>query len=152
MVLDHDTITNTGCCKIHLSSSCYSTTYNTCTRGLHWPTFSAQPVAIPEKIKPGALGWPNPYFVGPSPSSAYLKYYVTVDNSGCSLGRKWENAQNRWAALVSCSCIRSLEFSAIGHSVITFFNCFTPPAEDISLSQIIPSHSIVSPYTPSWSQ
>ena len=38
------------------------------------------------------------------------------------------------------------------HSVITFFNCFPPPAEDISLSQIIPSHSIVSPYTPSWSQ
>ena len=58
----------------------------------------------------------------------------------------------RWAALVSCSCIRSLEFSAIGHSVITFFNCFPPPAEDISVSQIIPSHSIVSPYTPSWSQ
>ena len=58
----------------------------------------------------------------------------------------------RRAALVSCSCFRSLEFSTIGHSVITFFNCFSSPAKDISLSQIIPPHSIVLPYTLSWSQ
>jgi len=58
----------------------------------------------------------------------------------------------RRAALVSCSCFRSLEFSTIAHSVITFFNCFPSPAKDISLSQIIPPHSIVLPYTLSWSQ
>jgi len=38
------------------------------------------------------------------------------------------------------------------HSDITFFNCFPPPAEDISLSQIILPHSIVLPYMLSWSQ
>jgi len=38
----------------------------------------------------------------------------------------------------SCSCIRFLEFSAVGHLDITFLNRFPPPAEDISLSQIIP--------------
>ena len=53
----------------------------------------------------------------------------------------------RRAALVSCSCFRSLEFSTIVHSVITFFNCFPSPARDISVSQIIPPHSIVLPYS-----
>jgi len=43
----------------------------------------------------------------------------------------------RRAALVSCSCFRSLKFSTIGHSIITF-NCFPSPAKDISLSQTIP--------------
>ena len=40
----------------------------------------------------------------------------------------------RRTAPVSCSCFRSLQFSTIGHSVITF-KCFPSPATDISLLQ-----------------